>query len=73
MFPINIEGTSFSDKVSGHSNLKILISKQVLQRLSIAFAQVKAYSTSEHLLDDIRQIMYFLYGAKGTNKCITIS
>ena len=38
----------------------------MLQRLSIAFAQVKTYNTSENLLNEIRQIMYFLYGVKET-------
>ena len=41
--------------------LKILISKQILQRLPIAIAQVKAGNTSENLLNEIRQIMYSLY------------
>ena len=36
----------------------------MLQRLSIALAQVKAGNTSENLLDEIRQILYFLYRAK---------
>ena len=34
-------------KVSNHSDLKILSSKQMLQRLSIALEQVKAGNTSE--------------------------
>ena len=41
---------------SDHSNLKILIPKQMLQRLLIALAQVKASNTSEDLLNEIRQI-----------------
>ena len=40
---------------------KILTPKQMLQRLRIALAQVKARNTSENLLHEIRQIMYFLY------------
>ena len=48
-------------KVSDLSNLKILNPKQMLQRLPIAIAQVKAGSTSENLLNEIRQIMYSLY------------
>ena len=31
----------------------------MLQRLPIAFAQVKAGHTSENLLNEIRQIIYF--------------
>ena len=33
----------------------------MLQRLPIAFAQVKAGNTYENLLNEIRQIMYYLY------------
>ena len=57
IFPIKIEDTRFSDKVSALSDLKILTPKKMLQRLSIAFAQVKTYNTSEYLLNEIRQIM----------------
>ena len=71
IFLIKIEGTDFSEKVSDHSNLKILSPKQMLQRLQTALAQVKASNTSENLLNEIRQIIYFLYRAKETTrKCI---
>ena len=46
-------------KVSDYSNLKIISPKQMLQRLAIALAQVKACNTSENLLNEIRQIIYF--------------
>ena len=36
----------------------------MLERLPIAFAQVKAGNTSENLLNEIRQIVYSLYQAK---------
>ena len=43
--------------------------KQMLQRLPIALAQVKAGNTSENILTEIRQIKYFLYREKeGTKK-----
>ena len=48
--------------------LKILTPKQMLQRLPIALAQVKAGKTSENLLNQIRQILYSLYGAKEITK-----
>ena len=48
-------------QVSDHSNLKILSPKQMLQRLPIALAQVKAANTSENLLNEIRQIIYSLH------------
>ena len=41
-------------KVSEHTNLKILTPKQMLQRLPIDLAQVKAGNTSENLLNEIR-------------------
>ena len=63
MFPIKIEGTGFSDKVSDHSKLKMLTSKQMLERLPIPLAQVKASKTSENLLNEIRQVIYSLYRA----------
>ena len=44
--------------------LKILTSKQMLQRLPIALAQVKAGNNSESLLNEIRQIVYSLYQSK---------
>ena len=44
--------------------LKILTPKQMLQRVPIAFAQVKAGNTSENLLNEIRQIIYSLHQAK---------
>ena len=47
--------------------------KKILQRLPIALAQVKIGNPSEDLLNEIRQIIYFLYQAKEiTKKCITI-
>ena len=42
------------------TGLKILTPKQMLQRLPIALAQVKAGNNSESLLNEIRQIVYSL-------------
>ena len=44
--------------------LKILTPKQMLQRLAIVLAQVKACSNSKNLLSEIRQIAYSLYQSK---------
>ena len=44
--------------------LKILTPKQMLQRLPIALAQVKAGNNSGSLLNEIRQIVYSLYQSK---------
>ena len=38
--------------------------KQMLQRLPIALAQVKAVNTIEIILNEIREIIYFFYQAK---------
>ena len=48
--------------------LKILTPKQMLQRLPVALAQVKADNNSESLLNEIRQIVYFLYQSKQITK-----
>ena len=44
--------------------VKISTPKQMLQRLPIAFAQVKTGNNSEKLLNEIRQIVYSLYQSK---------
>ena len=46
------------------TRLKILTPKQMIQRLPIALAQVKAGNNSESLLNEIRQIVYSLYQSK---------
>ena len=48
--------------------IKILTLKQMLQRLPIALAQVKAGKTSENLLNEIRQIIYSLHREKEVTK-----
>ena len=45
-------------KVSECSCVKIFTPKQMLQRLPIALAHVKAGNNSESLLNEIRQIIY---------------
>ena len=57
-------GTSNID----NSKLKILTTKQMLQRLPITLAQVKAGNNSEDLLNEIRQIVYSLYQSKEITK-----
>ena len=48
--------------------LKILTSNQMLKRLPITLAQVKAGNNSESLLNEIRQIVYSLYRSKEITK-----
>ena len=52
------------------TGLMILTPKQMLQRLPIALAQVKAGSNSESLLNEIRQIVYSLYQSKQITKTV---
>ena len=54
----------FPIKEKKGKGLKILIPKQVLQILPIALALVKAGNTSENLLNEIRQIIHYLYQEK---------
>ena len=61
-------GTSILN--TDNCKLKILTSKQMLQRLPIALAQVKASNNSENLLNEIRQIVYSLYQSKQITKMI---
>ena len=49
-------------------DLKMLTPKQILQRLPVALAQVKAGNNSESLLNEIRQIVYSLYQSKQITK-----
>ena len=52
------------------TGLKIL-TKQMLQRLPIALAQVKAGNNSENLLNEIRQVIYSLYQSEEITKKYT--
>ena len=50
--------------------LKILTPNQMLKRLPIALAQIKAGNNSESLLNEIRQIAYYLYRSKKITKML---
>ena len=50
------------------TGLKILTPNQMLKRLPIALSQLKAGNNSESLLNEIRQISYYLYRSKETTK-----
>ena len=50
--------------------LKILTPNQMLKRLLIALAQIKAGNNSERLLNEIRQIVYYLYRSKKITKML---
>ena len=55
-------------KVFDHTQLKILTPKQMLQRLPISLAQVKAGNNSKSLLNEIKQIVHSLYRSKEITK-----
>ena len=48
--------------------LKILTPNQLLSRLPICFAQIKAGNNSEKLKNEIRQLLYSLYRSKKLTK-----
>ena len=50
------------------TGLKTLTPNQMLKRLPIVLAQVKAGNNSESLLNEIRQIVYSLYQSKEITK-----
>ena len=50
------------------TGLKILIPKQMFQRLPKALAQLKASNNSRYLLNEIRKIVYSLYQSKEITK-----
>ena len=66
IFSIKSEGSGLLNV--DQSELKILTSKQMLQRLAIALAHVKAGNNSENVLNEIRQIPFSLYQLKEITK-----
>ena len=62
------EGVNEMSRVNASERLKILTPNQMLKRLPIALAQVKAGNNSESLLNEIRQIVYSLYRSKEITK-----
>ena len=65
IFPIKTKGTGY---LESEPSIKILTPNQMLKRLPIALAQVKAGNNSESLLNEIRQIVYSLYRSKEITK-----
>ena len=54
---------------SGHG-LKILTPEQMLSRLTISLAQLKAGNNSQKLKNETRQLLYSLYRSKKLRKTI---
>ena len=68
IFSIKSKGSGLLKTDDDQSKLKILTPKQLLQRLPITLAQVKADNNSESLLNEIRRIVYSLYQSKEITK-----
>ena len=65
-FPSDLDVPLFTPKKE--TGIKILSNKQILQRLPIAFVQVKAGNNSEDLLHEIEQLVCSLYQWKEITK-----
>ena len=57
----------FNEQQEG-KGLKILMPSQMLSRLPISLAQLKAGNNSEKLKNEIRQLLYSLYNSKNMSK-----
>ena len=58
----------FNDEDQEGSSLKILTPNQMLHRLPISSAQLKAGNNSEKLKNEIRHLLYSLYRSKKLTK-----
>ena len=63
-----LEAKRLAKKSQEGEGLKKLTPNQMLKRLPIALAQIKAGNNSESLLNEIRQIVYSLYQSKEITK-----
>ena len=58
----------FNDRTQRGQGLKIFKPNQMLNRLPITLAQLKAGSNSEKIKNEIRQLLYSLYRSKKLTK-----
>ena len=58
----------FNQQKQGGKGLKILTPDQILSRLPITLAQLKAGNNSQKLKNEIRELLYFLYRSKQLTK-----
>ena len=59
---------SFNKQNQEGTGLKVLTPNQILSRLPITLAQLKARNNSEKLKNEIRQLLYSLYRSKNMTK-----
>ena len=64
------EESAVQEKKQRGQGLKILTPSQMLSRLPISLAQLKAGNNSEKLKIEIRQLLYSLYRSKKLTKTI---
>ena len=64
------EESSEQEKNQKGEGLKILTPNEMLSRLPITLAQLKAGNNSEKLKNEIRQLLYSLYDSKKLSKTI---
>ena len=60
----------FNEQNQRGKGLKILTTNQMLSRLPISLAELKAGNNSEKLKNEIRQLLYSLYRSKNLTKQI---
>ena len=58
----------FNKQIQQGKDLKILTPNQMLSRLPISLAQIKAGNNSGNLKNEIRQLLYSLYRSKNMTK-----
>ena len=58
----------FNEKIQSGGGLKVLTPDQMLSRLPITLAHLKAGNNSEKLKNEIRQLLYSLYISKKLTK-----
>ena len=64
----NYLGETFNGPTTEGKGLKILTPNQMLSRLPIDLAQLKAGNNSEKVKNEIRQLLYSLYRSKKLTK-----
>ena len=62
---------NFNKQDQEGKGLKILTPNQMLSRLPIALAQLKAGNNSERLKNEIRQLLHSLYRSKNMTKQVS--
>ena len=70
---LKLENIFFNQLNQSGQGLKILTPNQMLSRLPIALAQLKAQNNSEKLKYEIRELLYSLYRSKNLTKTIYIN